>query len=66
VSARFAYSIGEMVRIKTGAFQCFTGRVEEVDESHATLKVMVKIFGRLEPIELRFIDVEKIEFTEEQ
>jgi len=66
VSARFEYSVGEMVRIKTGAFQCFTGRVEEVDESNATLKVMVKIFGRHEPIELRFLDVEKIRFTEEE
>jgi transcriptional antiterminator NusG len=66
VNARFEYSVGEMVRIKTGAFQCFSGRVEEVDESRATLKVMVKIFGRPEPIELKFLDVEKISFTEEE
>ena len=39
---------------------------EEVDEERATLKVMVKIFGRTEPIELRFLDVEKITFTEEE
>ena len=55
-----------MVRIKAGAFQSFTGRIEEVDEDSATLKVMVKIFGRSEPIELRFLDVEKIKFTEEE
>jgi transcriptional antiterminator NusG len=66
VNARFEYAVGEMVRIKTGAFQSFTGRVEEVDESRATLKVRVKIFGRHEPIELRFLDVEKISFTEEE
>jgi len=66
MTAKFEYSIGEMVRIKTGAFQCFTGRIEEVDESTAILKVMVKIFGRTEPIELRFLDVEKIKFTEEE
>ena len=63
---RFSYSTGEMVRIKVGAFQNFTGRIEEVDEERATLKVMVKIFGRTEPIELRFLDVEKIAFTEEE
>ena len=63
---RFSYSTGEMVRIKVGAFQNFTGRIEEVDEERATLKVMVKIFGRTEPIELRFIDVEKILSTEEE
>ena len=66
MKARFSFSVGEMVRIKSGAFQAFTGRVEEVDESTATLKIMVKIFGRPEPIELRFVDVEKISFTEEE
>ena len=55
-----------MVRIKAGAFQSFTGRIEEVDKDSATLKVMVKIFGRPEPIELRFLHVEKIKFTEEE
>jgi transcriptional antiterminator NusG len=62
----FSYSAGELVRIKVGAFQSFTGRIEEVDEDSAMLKVMVKIFGRPEPIELRFLDVEKIRFTEEE
>jgi transcriptional antiterminator NusG len=66
MKARFSYSIGEMVRIKVGPFQNFTGRIEEVDQDKSTLKVMVKIFGRTEPIELRFVDVEKILFTEEE
>jgi transcriptional antiterminator NusG len=63
---KFSYSVGEMVRIKVGAFQSFTGRIEEVDEDSATLKVLVKIFGRHEPIELGFLEVEKIRFTEEE
>ena len=63
---KFEYSVGEVVRIKSGAFQCFTGRIEMVDQDHATLKVLVKIFARTEPIELRFVDVEKISFTEEE
>lgn len=63
---RFEYSVGETVRIKSGAFQAFTAKIEEVDEEHATLKVVVRIFGRPEPIELRFVDVEKISFTEEE
>lgn len=66
MTAKFEYSIGEMVRIKAGAFQSFSGRIEEVDESSAILKVMVKIFGRTEPIELGFLEVEKITFTEEE
>ena len=55
-----------MVRIRAGAFQNFRGRIEEVDKQQATLKVRVEIFGRPEPIELRFVDVEKISFTEEE
>lgn len=66
MKARFSYSTGEVVRIKVGAFQSFTGRIEELDEERAMLKVMVRIFGRTEPIELRFVDVEKILFTEEE
>jgi transcription termination/antitermination protein NusG len=61
-----SYSAGEMVRIRTGAFQNFTGRIEEVDEVSAKLKVRVRIFGRSEPIELSFPEVEKITFTEEE
>ena len=64
--AKFDYSVGEIVRIKSGVFQCFTGKIEKVDKDQATLKVMVKISGRTEPIELRFLDVEKITFTEEE
>ena len=66
MNGRFSYSIGEMVRIKMGPFQNFTGRIEEVDQDKATLKVRVKIFGRTQPVELRFVDVEKILFTEEE
>jgi transcription termination/antitermination protein NusG len=66
MKARFDYSVGEMVRIKSGPFQCFTGRVEAVDREEATLKIMVEIFGRTQPVELTFLDVEKITFTEEE
>jgi transcriptional antiterminator NusG len=66
MKARFSYSVGEMVRIKVGPFQSFTGRIEEVDEQNASLKVLVNIFTRTQPIELRFLDVEKIKFTEEE
>jgi len=63
---RFSYSIGETVRIKVGPFQNFTGKVEEVDQDQTTLKVLVNIFARTQPVELRFLDVEKITFTEEE
>ena len=66
MTPRFSYVVGEMVRIKIGAFQAFTGRIEEVNEEKAILKVKVSIFGRPEPIELGFLDVEKLTFTEEE
>jgi transcriptional antiterminator NusG len=66
VKPRFSYSVGEMVRIKAGAFQSFTGRIEEVDEERRTLKVIVRIFSRNQPVELTFLEVEKITFTEEE
>jgi len=66
MKARFSYSIGETVRIKVGPFQNFTGKVEEVDQDQTTLKVLVNIFARTQPVELRFLDVEKITFTEEE
>lgn len=59
-------SVGDLVRIRAGAFQNFTARVQEVDELLATLKVKVEIFGRSQRIELRFVDVEKISFTEKE
>lgn len=62
---RFSFEVGEMVRIKSGPFQAFTGRVEEVDNNRSTLKVLVSIFGRYEPIELGFLEVEKLGFTQE-
>ena len=66
MKSRFSYSVGEMVRIKVGPFQSFTGKIEEADENNMILKVRVRIFGRPEPIELRFLDVEKVTFTEEE
>lgn len=63
---KFTYAIGEVVRIKSGPFASFTGKVEEVNEEKATLKVTVTIFGRSTPVELNFLDVEKVTFAEEE
>lgn len=57
---KLEFRTGETVRIVDGPFANFTGQVEEVNDDRATLKVMVTIFGRATPVELGFLQVEKI------
>jgi transcriptional antiterminator NusG len=48
------------VRIVDGPFANFSGKVDEVNVERGTLRVMVTIFGRATPVELEFLQVEKV------
>lgn len=59
-TSRFTFRLGETLRIKSGAFASFTGKVEGINQAKSLLKVRVNIFGRAKPVKLRFLDVEKV------
>jgi transcriptional antiterminator NusG len=57
---KYIFEKGEPVKIIDGPFNNFSGVVEEVNLDRNTLKVMVTIFGRATPVELDFIQVQKL------
>jgi transcriptional antiterminator NusG len=57
---KLTFEKSEMVRIIDGPFANFSGKVDEVNSERNTLRVLVTIFGRPTPVELDFLQVEKI------
>mgnify|MGYP001178895415 CR=1 FL=1 len=54
------FTIGESVKVIDGPFNGFTGSIDNVNEEKRKLEVMVKIFGRKTPLELSYMQVEKL------
>ena len=57
---RLTFDRGDRVKIIDGPFNDFNGVIEEVSDEKKKLKVQVKIFGRATPVELSYMQVEKI------
>ena len=51
---------GETVRITEGPFVDFIGAVNDVDEGKGKVRVLVSFFGRETPVELDFLQVERV------
>jgi len=54
------FTIGETIKVVDGPFNGFNGTVEKINEEKRKLEVMVKIFGRKTPLELSYMQVEKV------
>ncbi|MCY3998593.1 MAG: transcription termination/antitermination protein NusG [Flavobacteriaceae bacterium] len=54
------FKLGQSVKVIDGPFNGFNGTIEKINEEKHKLEVMVKIFGRKTPLELSYLQVEKI------
>jgi transcription termination/antitermination protein NusG len=57
---KLSFEKNENVRIIDGPFNNFSGKVDEIHPERNTLRVLVTIFGRATPVELDFLQVEKV------
>jgi len=57
---KVTFKIGQKVRIVDGPFNDFIGEVSDIDMDKSKVRVMVNFFGRETPVELDFLEVEKV------
>ncbi|NWG17960.1 MAG: transcription termination/antitermination protein NusG [Chloroflexi bacterium] len=57
---KVTFKVGQKVRIIDGPFNDFIGTVAALDPDKSKVRVMVNFFGRDTPVELDFLEVEKV------
>jgi transcriptional antiterminator NusG len=57
---KVTFSRGQLVKIVDGPFAEFEGRVDEVNNEKGKVRVLVSIFGRETPVELDFLQIERV------
>ncbi|MFC2058423.1 transcription termination/antitermination protein NusG [Chloroflexota bacterium] len=57
---KVGFNKGQSVHIVDGPFIDFTGKIDEVNQERGRVRVLVSFFGRETPVELDFLQVEKI------
>ncbi len=53
-------SVGEAVKVMDGPFTGFLGTINSMDDEKGKVKVLISIFGRETPVELDFLQVQKV------
>ena len=56
---KIEFKVGEVVKIKSGAFESFEGEIDAIDEATGKLSVLIEIFGRQTPYEVEYHEVER-------
>jgi transcriptional antiterminator NusG len=57
---KFTFKVGQKVRIVDGPFSDFNGTVSDINMERGKVRVMVSFFGRETPVELDFLQVERV------
>ncbi len=57
---KVSFRVGQKVRITEGLFEDFVGVVDAIDTDRARVRVLVSMFGRETPVEVDFLQVERI------
>jgi len=58
------FRLGDTVRILSGPFASFTGKIEGINQSKALLLVKVVIYGRTNPIKVNLQTLKSCRFHE--
>lgn len=57
---KISFKVGQKVRLVGGPFADFTGSVDEISPEKGKARVMVSFFGRETPVEVDFLQLEKV------
>ncbi len=57
---KVGFKQGQSVRVTDGPFTDFVGTVDEISQGKGKVKVLLSLFGRDTPVELDFLQVEKL------
>ena len=57
---KVGFTVGQSVRMIDGPFMDFIGQVDEINLEKGRVRVLVSFFGRETPVELDFLQVERL------